>query len=311
MFLFDKEQAVFDVRGVRFGGSPGEFPTVLAGSIFYDGDKIVEDASRGTFDRAAAERLISLQDEMSDTTGNPCVVQIVSSSTEAIERYIDFVADVTDAPIIIDSTSHEVRIRGLRHAEEVGLFDGVIYNSLNVSITREEIEALSEIPPEAAIVLAFNPQDSSMAGRRAVLEQGVHRLESGLLQMAEQLGVQKPLIDTAITSIGAGAGSSVAFIFVAKAAYGLPTGAGIHNAPASWPWLISYRKKDREAFKTCDVSSSLMVQMMGGDFVLYGPIKNAPRVFPVAAMGDVIAAEMAQTELGIEPAEGHPLFRLT
>ena len=163
---------------------------------------------------------------------------------------------------------------------------------------------------EAAIILAFNPQDSSVAGRRAILEKGALSLDRGLLRIAEDTGISKPLIDTATTAIGAGAGSSLALTMVAKAVYGLPTGSGIHNAPASWPWLRSQRKEHREAYRVCDFSSGLLVVMMGGDFVLYGPIKSAQSVFPVVAMGDMFTAEMASTELGVEPSENHPFRRL-
>ncbi len=41
MFRFDKEQIVIDVAGVKVGGQPGEYPTVLAGTIFYGGHKII------------------------------------------------------------------------------------------------------------------------------------------------------------------------------------------------------------------------------------------------------------------------------
>lgn len=34
MFKFDKEQTVFDFGGVKMGGQPGEYPTVLCGTIF-------------------------------------------------------------------------------------------------------------------------------------------------------------------------------------------------------------------------------------------------------------------------------------
>ncbi|MHA1742186.1 MAG: tetrahydromethanopterin S-methyltransferase subunit H [Candidatus Thorarchaeota archaeon] len=310
MFTFDKEQVVYRIGRVTVGGTPGENPTVLAGSIFYEGDKIVEDAERGIFDPAAAEALVNKQDEMADLTGNPALVQIVASSAGAMIRYIDFIADITDAPLIIDSTSVEARLEGIRHCEEVGLLDNAIYNSLNVSVTPDEIDALTEIQPEAAIILAFNPQDSSVAGRRAILEKGALSLDRGLLRIAEDTGISKPLIDTATTAIGAGAGSSLALTMVAKAVYGLPTGSGIHNAPASWPWLRSQRKEHREAYRVCDFSSGLLVVMMGGDFVLYGPIKSAQSVFPVVAMGDMFTAEMASTELGVEPSENHPFRRL-
>lgn len=310
MFVFQKEQIIHTIGGVRIGGNPGELPTVLAGSIFYSGHKIVSDPHRGIFDRTSAEDLINVQDEMSDLTGNPCMIQIVSESDEAMSRFMDFAAEVSNAPLILDSTSAEVRCSGLRHAEETGLLDRVIYNSLNVSATKEELHFLREFQHDSAIVLAFNPQDPSIAGKRAVLEQGALDLETGLLLLCEDLGITKPLIDTATTAMGAGAGSSLAFTFVSKTKYGLPTGSGIHNAPSSWPWLNEYKKSNKDAFKACDFSSNMAVQMLGGDFVLFGPIKNASSVFPIIAMADVFSAEYASLEFGIDPPEGHPLKRL-
>lgn len=310
MFVFEKEQYVYNIGGIRIGGMPGEYPTALAGTIFYSGDKVVEDPELGKINRAGAEDLIVKQDEMSDITGNPALVQIYSSSHKAISTYIDFVSVVTDAPFLIGSTDPDVRITGLRYSEEVGLLDRVVYNSIGVSATQNELDALTEMQHEAAIILAFNPQDASIAGRRAILEVGVLSLEKGLLELAKDLGVTKPLIDTATTAIGAGAGTAASFTFVSKSLYGHPTGSGFHNAPSSWPWLKSYKKTDKEAYQICDVASNLIVQLMGGDFLLYGPIKNASRVFPVVAMGDVITAENVKMEFGVDPVEGHPFRTL-
>jgi tetrahydromethanopterin S-methyltransferase subunit H len=310
MFVFEKEQVIHTIGGVRIGGNPGETSTVLAGTIFYGGHKIVTDPKKGMFDRNIAASLIQKQDEMSTITGNPTLIQIFSESEEALNVYIDFVADLTDAPFLIDSTEPMVRIAGLKHVEEVGLLDRAIYNSLNVSATKEEIEALREIQHECALLLAFNPQDPSIAGRRAVLEEGALSLEKGLLDLAKELGIVKPLIDTAVTAIGAGAGSAAAFTFVSKTIYGQPTGSGVHNAPSSWPWLRKYKKVNRESYLTTDAASNLIVQMMGADFILYGPIENAERVFPVIAMGDIFAAESSDIEFGIAPPDGHPYKKL-
>ncbi len=310
MFVFDKEQIIHTIGGIKIGGNPGETSTVLAGTIFYGGHKIVSDTKKGTFDKEIATALIQKQDEMSQLTGNPALVQIFSETETALINYIDFVSNITEAPFLIDSTEPMVRVAGLIHAEEVGLLDRAIYNSLNVSATSEEIEALRNIQHECAIILAFNPQDPSVAGRRKVLETGALDLDKGLLPLSSELGITKPLIDTAVTAMGAGAGSAAAFTLVSKTVYGQPTGSGVHNAPSSWTWLRKYKKVDRESFLTADVASNLIVQMMGADFILYGPIENANRVFPIIAMGDIFAAESLELEFGVTTPDDHPYKRL-
>lgn len=310
MFVFQKEQYIYDVGGVKIGGNPGETPTLLAGTIFYGGHKIVQDASKGIVDTIAAENLINGQETMSDMTGNPAMVQIFAESAIAMRKYIDFVSALTNSPFIIDSTDAMVRVEGLRYSEEIGLIDKAVYNSLNISVTAEEIDALRDIQHECAIVLAFNPQDSSTAGRRAILDEGTTTLKQGLLSIAEEVGVTKPLIDTATTAMGAGAGAAVSFTFVSKTLYGHPTGSGIHNAASSWTWLNQYRKENREVYKICDIASNLVVQSLGADFLLYGPIGNADRVFPAVAMADILSAESAKLELGLEPPMNHPFRKL-
>ena len=108
-FDSSREQSVVNVAGVKFGGQPGELPTVLCGTIFYHGHKIVEDEERGIFDRAAAERLISRQAELSEETGCPCVLHLYARSTQAFEKYLDFAEQVWSGPFIIDSADAATR----------------------------------------------------------------------------------------------------------------------------------------------------------------------------------------------------------
>ncbi|MBN1454699.1 MAG: tetrahydromethanopterin S-methyltransferase subunit H, partial [Methanomicrobia archaeon] len=64
-------------------------------------------------------------------------------------------------------------------------------------------------------------------------------------------------------------------------------------------------------FKICDVASNIMPVIAGHDFVLYGPIENAPRAFPLVGMADMIVAEAAKAEHDIEAEEPHPILKMT
>ena len=79
MFKYDTPQKVYQIGRSKVGGNPGEYPTVLAGSIFYGKEKIVTDPKAGVFDKDGAMKLIKQQEEMSDTTGNPLWLQIVEA----------------------------------------------------------------------------------------------------------------------------------------------------------------------------------------------------------------------------------------
>lgn len=316
MFRFDKEQTVLDIAGVQCGGQPGEYPTVLAGTIFYGGHKIIEDDKAGVFDKEAAEGLLKVQEEMSDTTGNPHWVHTFGQTPEALVKYLEFVGEASDNPFLIDSTSAEARLAGATYATEVGLADRAIYNSINMAADAAEIVAVGETDLTASIVLGFNAMDMTAQGKMDIWENGGSVLDKGLLEMAAESGIDKPLMDVAVTPLGQGAGPAVRTSFMQKSKWGYPSGAGIHNVPSAWDWMRNYKKSVEkgglghpEAWPVADVGSNLIMQMAGGDFVLIGPIENCEMAFPACAMCDIFLAEAAK-DIGTEPIEEHPFFKL-
>nr|QNO51766.1 tetrahydromethanopterin S-methyltransferase subunit H [Methanosarcinales archaeon ANME-1 ERB6]QNO52053.1 tetrahydromethanopterin S-methyltransferase subunit H [Methanosarcinales archaeon ANME-1 ERB6] len=323
MFLFDRKQDIYEIGGVKVGGQPGECATVMCGTIFYAKHYLVEDAEKGIFDKKAAEDVLNKQDEFSDLTGNPCMMQIFSESPEAMEKEIAFCVEKSDSPFLIDSTVAEAKVAGLKYVDEVGLTDRAVYNSINVSCSPEELKAIEESKIEAAILLAFNPKDSTVAGKIDLLETGAGTFDKGLVQLARDMGVTKQMCDPATLPIGAGVGSAISSGFVIKSKYGISVGLGIHNAPSAWTWLKTFRKEHAtkgpggweglgaDVFKICDIASNVIPIIAGQDFVLYGPIEHAPLTFPLVGMADMIVAEANAAEHGIESLEPHPILKMT
>lgn len=309
MIRFDKEQVVIDVAGVKVGGQPGEYPTVLAGTIFYGGHNIISDEKAGVFDKDAAEERIKTMEEMQDVTGNPCIVQTFGATPEAIVKYLEFVGEITEAPFMIDSTSAEAKVAGAKYADEAGLAERAIYNSINMSSEADELAAVAETDISASIVLGFNPMEAGVEGKINIWENGGSVLDKGLLEMSEECGITKPFMDVAITPLGQGAGPATRTSYAVKSKWGLPVGSGIHNVPSAWDWLRGYKKDHKEAWPVCDIGSNLVQQMVGGDFVLFGPIENAKLAFPACAMADIFIAEAAK-DIGTEPVEEHPINKL-
>jgi tetrahydromethanopterin S-methyltransferase subunit H len=306
MFRFGREQSTMNIAGIKFGGQPGELPTVLCGTIFYQGHGIVQDEENGIFDRDRAAELVNRQSDLSDETGNPAVLHIYARTCKAFERYLDFVEEIWDGPFIVDSAEPAVRSYAAGLVSEIGYADRAIYNSISLATSEEEANALGYSEVDSAIVLAYNPTDSSVDGPLNVLETGASLKEIGLIDLARSLGITNMLIDPGVMPLGSGAGSALRFSVVAKARFGLPVGSGIHNAVSAWPWL---KGQEKEVKRCCDASAAAMQLLSAGDFLLYGPIENAGFIFPVAAMADILVAE-AVRNLEVWPVPEHPIYRL-
>jgi len=298
MFKFGKKQRIFEIGKIKIGGQPGELPTVLIGSLFHEGHKIVKDRKLGIFDRERAKRLIMMQEEMSYRTGVPCMLDIVAENPEALIKYIDFVSEITDAPLLINGPNMSVRIAATKHAVEVGLQRRAVYNSINYTLGEEEINAIKETGVEAAIVQAFNPRDPRPQGMISMLKR--------LLKGASEAGIKKPLVFMPVLDVPS-IGFGVQGIHLAKEEFGMPTGTAPVGVIGRWKKV---EELGRDAKKSCRAGAVALAQVMGADFVIYGSAAKARNIFPVCAMVDAIIAYNARN-FGIRPQiRSHPIFKI-
>jgi tetrahydromethanopterin S-methyltransferase subunit H len=312
MFRYDKKQTVFEVGGFHVGGQPGEYPTVLASSMFYDRHKVVIDHVNGVFDKDTAETQWNVQVELSDTTGLGYWNQLIAETEVAMQKYIDWHLEIAPGiAFLIDSSVPSVRMFGAKYATEIGAANLAVYNSVNASALPEEWEAIGQTDVNSAIVLAFNPADVSVKGRIEMLTIGGTGQEQGLLKSSEEVGITRPLLDVASLALGVGAGPSIRSMVGFKGVLGLPTGGGPHNIPDAWTWLRKYRKDGHpEVWEPCSIGANMICGIVGADYLLYGPIDLATIIFPAMAMIDIMVEESAR-ELGVEPqTENTPLMRL-
>ena len=293
---FNAEQKSFKIGDVQVGGLPGVCPTVLIGSIFYHGHKIIIDEDRGEFQRDEAEELIRTKEDYSRRTGNPCMLDVVGATPEAIQRHLEFTASVTDMPLLIDGTTAEVRLAGVQYAVEAGFADRILYNSIQPGISDEELQAISNAGIEAALILAYYLEDFTARGRVVAVKQLLPRLEA--------VGIRKLIVDTCVLDL-ATLGSACGAIFDIKDQLGLPAGGGVHNAIAMWRGLKS--KIGKHAYQPCIASAAASATAVGADFVLYGPLEDAKYVIPAVAMMDTALSQL-NMERGHSPGENHPRF---
>lgn len=304
MFRFGNDQKIFEVGCVKLGGQPGELPTVLIGSLFHKGHKIVRDRRSGVFDERRAEHLINVQDEMSERTGVPCMVDVVGETEEALVKYIDFVCEVTDVPILVNGTEASVRISASRHAVDTGLRDRVVYNSINYTIKKQESDAIKDIGIKHAIVQAFNPSNPLPQGMISILRGGSEK--DGLLTEASKAGVDQQLILTPVLDVPA-IGFASRGVYLSKEEFGLPTGTAPVGVVGLWKKVNDYEKS---AKKICRGGAATIAQVMGADYLIYGSMAKARNLFPVCAMTDAIIAYNSRN-LGTRPSvKNHPLHKI-
>jgi len=300
MYKFSTQQKVYEIGKVQVGGQPGELPTFLIGSIFWLGQKMVQDANKGIFDANEAENIINKMQTLSDITGVPFAFDIVGTTEEAFAKYIDFVSKHSEAPLMLDAMSPKTRMAAADMANKMGLQDRCLYNSVYKGVTDVELAKLKESGIKMSIVLADNPKDNSLPGKMAILEEA--------LALADKAGITKPLIDTAIPAFAPDMGTAVRAIRDIKEKFGQPTGLGTGNVVTTMGWVKAHFAK--EFRKGCVTATNAIMQTIGANWLMFGPAEQSDWVFPAVAVVDTYVAS-AMSDLDIRPlSETHPIFKV-
>ena len=298
MFQFTQQQKTYQIGDVRIGGRLGEYPTVLIGSMFFRGHKIVSDPDKGVFDKQKARDLLDREAELSHQTGNPRIIDVIADTGEAMINYIEFIASNYSSPILVDSAIPKVRIEVIQHFAKTELVPRLIYNSLDTHFTEEELSCIKDSGIKNSVVLAFSTRAVRPKDR-------VKLLEKELLDAAQRAGLENLLIDTGIMDIPS-IGWATQAIWHIKDALGYPCGCAPSNALYIWTKLRERGSPPFEA--TASVVFGLPVSWRA-DFIFYGPTRNASWFYPACAAMDSMLGYGALTS-GLRVDKEHPLYKI-
>ncbi len=301
LFRFETKQKTFDIGGVKLGGQPGEFPTVLIGSMFHKGDRLIRRRKNGTFDRDGAQEYLQKLEYISTKTSIPAILDIVGNTADEFAAYLDFLSKATTMPLCIDAWKSEVRIAATREAAQLGILDRLIYNSLNpwCQHLQQEVEEIAALGVKHVVVGVFDEADKFASGRTRSLE--------ALLPVIEKGCFASILVDTTVMNVAAMAFSLQAG-FDIKQKTGLPVGCAPANGTYIWEQV---RKIGQQVFSGADATAHGIAALLWCDFLFYGPLAGTERVFAAAAVADCIKALYAFSYSRKLPAmPSHPLRRL-
>jgi tetrahydromethanopterin S-methyltransferase subunit H len=305
MFQFEREQNVCQIGGVKFGGQPGEYATVLVPSIFQKGDRVFEGVRRNEgFNKKRAEELLKNTAMLSEQTGIPCMADIVANTGEEFRTYVDFVTSVTEMPFCIDAWVMKAKIEGAQYCAEKGLLDRMFYNSLTIweKDLETEIREISGMGVKHVLLVAFDQEDQMPTGRIT----GTQRL----LDAIERAGArfESILVDASAMNAPAVALCSVANKLI-KEKWGFPCASAPSNG--TYMWKAARELWGFTGWAGADAALEALAAMMYHDMVFSGPMAGSARLFPAVAMADAFTATLCFGETKTLPSlESHPVHKL-
>jgi tetrahydromethanopterin S-methyltransferase subunit H len=297
MFIFEAEQKAYDIGGVVFGGQPGEYPTVLAASIFYLGDRLIIDEPAGEFDREKAYEVVDTMRATCAKAGVPLIIDMIGGSPQAMENYVEWISP-TGLPFYVDGTTPKVRLAGARKVVELGLQDRCVFNSVGPETNQKEVDALKELDLKTCIAMTHNARKPTFKGKFDIAEP--------VLETAHEAGFTQILFDTAVLDL-VEPGPSSKTIWLLKNKYGYPAGCSPTHIVRD-RWLHGRAKFGKLGYTSAKIALATSIMMMGADYFMYG-IKQ-PEIVPAMAIVDASIAYTARQQRIRPKTKSHPLFML-
>ena len=304
MFDYAVPQKTFTIDNTKVGGIPAQNPTVLVGSIFYQGDKLVLD-NEGGFDKVGVDSVLAQHAEIKDKTGMPSMLDVVGPSPDIMRSYLEFLVDRTDVPFLIDGAgSTEAGLAGLQYAKDQGFLDRCVYNSLLPEASEDEKLQLKQIGVKSALLLTYGDSMKLVSSSQYRVD-----VARELIATAESLGIVNLLIDTVVLDIPT-LGLATKAIHLVKNTLGYPAGCGAHNSVDKWKGLKAKFDKKQLKLPALAVSNVIPVAM-GADFVLYGPIQHAKLIFPLIGFTNTAYIQVLREQgIRISKDQVHPRWMI-
>lgn len=304
MFNYAGEPKVYNVGGVRFGGQPGDYPTVVCHSIFQKGDRVFEGKRKEGFNEKRAEEVLKTQDRLSQETGVPGMADIVANKGEEFKTYVDFVTSVSDMPFCIDAWVLKPKLAAAAYCAEKGHLDRMFYNSITVweKDLETEIKEIYNMGIKHVLLVPFDDQDLMPSGRVTGLQR--------LYDTMEKVGAsfETIIVDTAVMNAPATAICAEANRLIKE-----KWGVAVSSAPSngSYMWKEAREKWGFKGWAAADAALEGIAAFGNHDMIFSGPMGGADRVMPAVAMADAyLATAVFSTERRLPKDPNHPLYKL-
>jgi tetrahydromethanopterin S-methyltransferase subunit H len=307
MFVFDKEQKVFQIGKARVGGQPGVNPPLIIPSLFQKGDPCVESRRERKFNKVLATEQIRRLEELSELTGMPAIVAMVANSGDEMKAYVDFYVDTTDMPFAIDMWNLDPRIEATRYVAELGLQDKLLYNSVTVwsPDVPAEVAVIKDLGIKHVVTVVMDMANQLPSGRISSLDDMMQKLAPG--------NFESIIVDTSVMNLPS-TGICALSNRLVKEKYGLPAGAASANGSYMWQKAVWKDNKDtwgEAAFRGLDAGTHAATIALWGDFIFSGPMWGNDHVFPAVAAAHAMVSTMNYAETGrLTDNESAPVYKL-
>lgn len=273
----NNETETFNYGNIRLEKSNFTIPPILIGTLFYQGETILDRKNPENFDEDKAQKRIDLHKSLAKKYKIPEMVELSATSAQSMRTYLDFYFSHYDPPIILGGTL-EARIAGLKYLRknEYNSSD-FVYNSITNLKNSKEIDALKEFQVESAVILIVGSDNMTSSQKYSYLTKKRPLYNLNLIDSLKQMGVEKIWIDGGVIGLDSLVQNLELHQLVSSSLH-LPVG----TAPNNFLFKYASPRLNKKFHTKYRRASIMFIASLYSNFIFYGAIEDAKESFSSA-----------------------------
>jgi len=269
--------SAYNFKNVQIGRGNFNLPPVLIGTMFYDGQSLVEKENQERFDEQKAKKRIENQKKLASQYKIPEMVEISASNANAMIKYLEFYLDNYETPFVLGGTL-ETRIAGIQYLDERGIKPvEYIYNAISNLKNKKELDIIKKYSIESVVVLMLGSENMTSTQRYTYLTGRNQPGNVSLLQGLKNLGVEKIMVDGGVINL-----ESLAHILETQKLISETLNLPVGTAPNLFLFKYSSPRLNKKFHTKFRRASIMFVATWFSNFIFYGPIEDATESFASA-----------------------------
>ena len=262
---------------VKLGYGNFEIAPVLIGTMFYQGQTLVDRKDELQFNESKARKRIDAQKSLASQYKLSDLVEISATTPDGMVKYLDFYLDYYNPPFVLGG-SFEARIAGIEYLNERGIKpEEYIYNSISNLKNTKEIEYLQKYRIKSVVVLILGSNNMRSNQRYAYITENNQPGNDNIIDGLKKIGIEKIWVDGGVIDI-----ESYLYILetqrIVSSALKLPVG----TAPTLFLFRYSSPRLNKKFHTKARKASVIFLASWYSNFIFYGAIEDARESFASA-----------------------------
>ena len=264
----------YNYGDIKLGRGSFDSPPVLIGTIFYQGQTLVNRKNSEIFDENKALKRINTHLSLSKKYRIPNFVEISATTPKAMVKYLEFYITNFDQPFVLGG-NFESRIAGIEYLTEQRINpDRYIYNTISNLKNKQELEILQQYNIRSAVVLILGSENMTSTQRYEYITTKNQTNDKSILGGLKDLGIEKIWVDGGVINL-----ESLAHVLETQQLISTSLQLPVGTAPNLFLFQYSSPRLNIKFHTRYRRASIMFIATWYSNFIFYGAIEDAKESF--------------------------------